>query len=189
MGVARVLARIARAGYRPEALFEVLMAAAADAMLHFDARYRHGYDVPVSQNVDWLDFTHAITHLNAVRHICTRQPALWPNALLQCGCFLGRNAGFVNWDQDVSNWVVDDCGEFLSGAFAGMLDHGQPLYIVSAHQLKLTTAVREEVERSPEAAWVPVVLAALNRFLHEPAKMKHARRTAHQAVRFVEVQG
>ena len=42
-------------------------------MLHYDARYREYTDKPVQQNVDWLDFTHALTHLISARQICSRQ--------------------------------------------------------------------------------------------------------------------
>jgi hypothetical protein len=55
--------------------------------------------------------------------------------------------------------------------------------------LKLCTAAREEIRRSPDAPFVPVLLAALNRFLNEPVKRKHARRVARQAIDFVAAQG
>jgi nitrite reductase/ring-hydroxylating ferredoxin subunit len=188
-GVARSLRLIARAGGRLDDLYDAVMFAAADAMLHYDPRYREQIDKPVQQNIDWLDFTHAVTHLNSARKICARQPDLWPNALLQTGCFLGRNAAFVDWDRDVSTWAVADPAAFLDGIFDRLLDHGEPLYIYPAHTLKTATAVREEIARRPGAPWVPVLLAALNRFVHEPPKRKHMRRTARQAIRFVAAQG
>ncbi|MCP4328615.1 MAG: Rieske (2Fe-2S) protein [Alphaproteobacteria bacterium] len=188
-GVSQCLDLIAAGGGQVGNLYDTVLFAAADAMLHYDARFRAHVDKPVQQNVDWLDFTHAITHLNSARKICARQPDLWSNALLQSGCFLGRNAAFVDWDQDVAQWTVDDPGEFFDAIFDGLLDHGEPLYIYSAHTLKLATAIREEVDRDPGAAWVPVLLAALNRFVHEPPKKKHARRVAHQALSFVRAQG
>ncbi|NNF80137.1 MAG: Rieske (2Fe-2S) protein, partial [Rhizobiales bacterium] len=99
-GVPAVLKMVAAGSGKQQALYDTLMHAAADAMLHYDARYRAYTDKPVQQNVDWLDFTHAITHLNASRKTCINQPQLWANALLQTGCFLGRNAKFVDWDQN-----------------------------------------------------------------------------------------
>ena len=188
-GVRKCLDMIAGAGGRLDELYHVLMYAAADAMLHFDAHYRRHIDKPVQQNVDWLDFTHAATHLNASRKICERQSGLWANGLLQTGCFLGRNATFVDWDMDVSEWTVDDRESFFADIFDGLLDHGEPLYIYPVHTLKLATALREEIARAPDAPWVPVALAALNRYLHEPAKKKHMRRVANQALSFVEAQG
>ncbi len=188
-GVRKCLAMIAGAGGRLEELYHVLMYASVDAMLHFDRHYRGHTDKPVQQNIDWLDFTHAMTHLNASRKICERQPDLWANGLLQTGCFLGRNATFVDWDQDVSKWSVDDPDDLLTEIFSGLLDHGEPLYIYPVHTLKLATALREEIERAPDAPWIPVALAALNRYLHEPAKKKHMRRVANQALSFVEAQG
>lgn len=188
-GVKESLALIAAAGGASEALADAVQYAAADAMLHYDARFDAYNDRPVQQNVGWLDFSHAITHLNAARKICARQPELWPNALLQTGCFLGRNATFVDWEQDVTRWAVADPDAFLDGVFEKLLDHGEPLYIYSVHMLKLTTAIREEVARQPHAPWVAPLLAALNRYLNEPPKKKHMRRSATQALRFVEAQG
>lgn len=168
-----------------DGLYRTVMHAAASSMLHYDARYRNQIDGPVGHNIDWLDFSHALTHLNASRMICTRQPDLWPSALLQAGCFLGRNASFVDWTQDTDRWVVDDADALFDTIFDRLLDHGQPTYIFIAHTLKLTTALREEIAHTPDAVWIPTALAALNRFVNEPAKQKHVRRTAHQALDFV----
>lgn len=188
-GVAACLDMIGRAGGQVEELYDVLMQAAAEQMLHYDATYRIQIDRPVQDNIDWLDFTHAITHLNAVRKIAGRQPALWANGLLQTGCFLGRNTNYVDWDQAVSKWHVDDADRFFDAVFDQLLDHGEPVYIFPVHVLKLATAVREEVARRPNGIFVPTLLAALNRFVNEPVKRKHARRDAIQAVKFVEAQG
>ncbi len=188
-GVRKCLDMIARSGGRIDALYDELLYAAADAMLHFNADYRVHTDKPIQQNVDWLDFTHAATHLNASRKICQGRPELWPNALLQTGCFLGRNAAFVDWDQDISEWRVEDPEGFFEEVFEGLLDHGEPLYIYPVHTLKLATALKEEIARSPDAKWVPVALAAMNRYVHEPAKKKHMRRTMKQARKFVQAQG
>ncbi len=188
-GVRGSLDLIARGGGRVDALYDTVMEASADAMLHFDPQYRDHVDKPVQQNVDWLDFTHAITHLNSSRKICAEQPELWPNALLQVGCFLGRNANYSDWSRETGRWQVANGEAFLDGVLEDVMDHGEPLYIYPAHVLKLATAVREEIERRPDAPWVPKVLAAVNRFVHEPMKRKHVRRTAHQALGFVEAQG
>ena len=166
-------------------LYHTLLHAAAASMLHYDATYRNQIDGPVGHNIDWLDFSHALTHLNASRKICARQPDLWPAALLQAGCFLGRNGGFVDWTQNADHWAVDDPDALFERIFDQLLDHGQPTYIFVAHTMKLTTALREEVSMSPGAPWVPTALAALNRFVSEPAKQKHVRRSAHQAWDFI----
>ena len=188
-GVRKCLDMIAGAGGDIRTLYDHLLHAASDAMLHFDADYRTHVDGPIQQNVDWLDFTHAATHLNASRKICEHRPELWPNALLQTGCFLGRNATFVDWEQHVSHWLVDDRRACVDGIFEGLLDHGEPLYIYPVHTLKLATALEEEIDRNPDATWVPVALAAMNRYVHEPAKKKHMRRAVAQAKKFVEAQG
>ena len=158
-------------------------------MLHYDARYRVQTDKPVQQNVDWLDFTHAITHLNAARKTCQSQPELWANTFLQTGCFLGRNAKFVDWEQDTSQWSADVQDGLIDEVLSSMLDHGEPLYIFPAHTLKLATALKEELALNPEAPWKPVALAALNRFVNEPIKKKHMRRAVTQAAKFVELEG
>ncbi len=188
-GVNACFDMVTRAGGNAGELFDVLMHAGCDAMLHFDPQYREHVDKPVQQNVDWLDFTHTMTHLNASRRICERQPDLWANSFLQTACFLGRNTNFIDWEQDVAQWTVDKPDTFLDEVFDGLLDHGQPLYIYSVHVLKLATAIKEELERNPHATWKPVAFAALNRLLHEPAKQKHMLRVTKQAFKFVEAQG
>ena len=188
-GVKEALRLISGASGQLDALYDTLMHAASDAMLHYDARYRHYTDKPVQQNVDWLDFTHAITHLNAARKSCAHQPALWANALLQTGCFLGRNAQFVDWDQDVGNWADGVDEQCLDEALDGMLDHGEPLYIFPAHTLKLATALKEELAVRPDAPWKTTALAAFNRFANEPVKRKHVRRAVTQARNFVDLEG
>ena len=188
-GVAAAMKLIAASSNTGEALYDALMHAAWDAMLHYDARYRSFTDKPVQQNIDWLDFTHAITHLNAARKNCADQPHLWANALLQTGCFLGRNSKFVDWQQNVDSWGVVDAEPLIGDVLEGMLDHGEPVYIFPAHTLKLATALQEELSIKPDASWKPVALAALNRFVNEPIKRKHMRRVVTQASNFVELEG
>ncbi len=188
-GVKAALALISASSGRQEELYNALMHAAADAMLHYDARYRAQTDMAVQDNIDWLDFTHAITHLNAARKVCAHQPSLWANALLQTGCFLGRNAKFVDWSQDTAQWQSGVNDALIDDVLTGMLDHGEPLYIYPAHTLKLATALKEELALNPTAPWKPVALAALNRFVNEPMKKKHVRRAVKQASRFVELEG
>ena len=188
-GVPGALKLVAKGAGNRQGLYDALMYAAADAMLHYDARYRMHTDKPVQQNVDWLDFTHAITHLNAARKTCQSQPELWANTFLQTGCFLGRNAKFVDWEQDTSQWALDVQDGLIDEVLSSMLDHGEPLYIFPAHTLKLATALREELALNPEAPWKPVALAALNRFVNEPIKKKHMRRAVTQAAKFVELEG
>lgn len=185
MGVNAALPAISTAGGEIEALYHRVLHAIALQYLHFDGPRREKIDQPVAKNVDWLDFTHGVTHLNAVRHLASRDPSLWPAGLLQSGCFIGRNVGFVNWDQDVSRWTVEDPEAFLEQTLERLLDHGEPAYILSSHLVKITLAVREEWQRAPDAAWVGPLFAAVNRMFNEPWKRNHLRRTAHQAHAFV----
>jgi len=171
------------------ALFDALLGALAEAMLHFDLDLQNRTEIPVSQNVGWLDFTHSLTFANAARHLCAGQPDLWPAALLQMACFLGRNVRYVGFEQDMSRWAVPDAERFFQTAAAGLFDHGQFDYITSTHRLKVLMAVRDEVRNRPDAPWVPALLAATNRYLGSPLKRKHVARTARQAMAFVAAEG
>ncbi len=185
----RVMAKVAETGGDPRALYDALMGASAWNLLHYDTRYQERTEGPISQNFGWLGLTHAITFANAARVLCEKYPELWPAALLQMACFVGRGAGYVEREQDVSVWQVGDGAAFLDRALRGLFDHANPEYIVSAHLVKIPTAVRQEIQAAPEAPWVPTLLAALNRFLNSPIKRKHTLRTARQAIDFIELDG
>ena len=189
LSVRRALALATETSAHPQALFGALLGAAAWQFLNFDLDLQDRTEIPVSQNVGWLDFTHAITFANAVRRQCTAYPDLWPRGLLQMACFTGRNAGFVDAGQDTDTWAVADAGAFFDGAFRGLFDHGQTEYIVPAHLVKTLTAAEREITAASDAPWVGTLLSALNRFLHSPLKRKHAARTARQALEFVALDG
>ena len=189
LSVKRALALATEGSAHPQALFGALLGAAAWQFLNFDLGLQERTEIPVSQNVGWLDFTHPITFANAVRRQCTAFPDLWPRGLLQMACFTGRNAGFMDTGQDTDAWAVADAEAFFDGAFRGLFDHGHPEYIVPAHLLKTLTAAEREIAAAPDAPWVGTLLAALNRFLQSPLKRKHATRTARQALEFVALEG
>ena len=185
----QVMAKVGAAGGDPKALYDALLEASAWNLLHFDTRYQERTEGPISQNAGWLSLTHAVTFANAARVLCERNPALWPAALLQMACFVGRNAGYLDREQDVSPWQVSDPEAFFARVLRGLFDHGNPEHIISAHLIKIPMAVREEVQNAPDAPWVPTLLAATNRFLQSPIKRKHALRTARQAMEFVAQEG
>lgn len=187
--VRSVLHRIAAGSGDPLALYDQVMAAASWQMLHYDLAWQEKTDSTVSQNVGWLDFTHALTFGNAVRKLAEAHPQLWPNGLLQLGCFLGRNGGFTDPDLDTSPWRSNDPAGTVARALAGVEDHGHFEYIVSAHLLKLSYATREEMQDRPNAPWHETAAAALARFLASPLKRKHVLRTAHQSLAFVRAEG
>lgn len=186
VSVAKCLDRAVTASGDPERLYDALLQAAAWQLLYADPLYASRAKQPVSQNVGRLDFSHAITFANAGRRMVGRYPELWPDVLLQMACFLGRNGGFVDPAYPAERWRVADEQAFLAETAANIVDHGNPEYIVSAHLVKMTCAVREEVTANPTAAWGPDLVAALNRFLNEPFKRKLTRRTAHQARKTIE---
>ncbi|MEQ8710594.1 MAG: Rieske 2Fe-2S domain-containing protein [Rhodospirillales bacterium] len=187
--VPAILKAISGAAVPEDHLWQALFGAACWQMLHFDYARQSRTSGPVAQNVNWLDFTHAITFSHAVRDAGRLEPGNWPAGLLQIGCFLGRNSGHVDAEQDVSQWSVDDPLAFYDDRLAALLDHAQPEYIVSAHLVKLLTAARAETLASPDAPWVGDLAAASNRFLNQPIKRKHVLRTARQAIDFVGREG
>lgn len=187
--VRTVLTAMAEGSGDPMDLYDRAVEAAARQMLRFDLSLQDATDNPVSRNVGWLDFTHALTFANAVRKLAERTPEILPAGLLQIGCFLGRNSGFVDWSQDADAWSVEDPAAFYRTVLEGLFDHAQPEYIVSAHLLKTTIALQEEAEERPDAPWVGSAAAALNRLVASPLKRKHALRVARQSRAFVAIEG
>ncbi|TNE57367.1 MAG: Rieske (2Fe-2S) protein [Alphaproteobacteria bacterium] len=183
LSVNKVMARVLESSARPQELYDALLAASAWNYLHFDLKYQRHTDLSVASNVDWLDFTHAITFANAVRTLCEKEQALWPQAVLQMACFVGRNTGFVDKTLDVSGWESDLAS--LDHWFEHLFDHAQFEHIVSCHLLKMATAIKAEIAHAPEAPFVPLVIAAHNRFLATGVKRRHVARTATQALEFV----
>ncbi len=172
------------ARHTPEQIYDALLCVLAQSMIHFDTSYGVAYDRRLSDNIGWLDFTHGITFSNAVRVVCSRYRALWPQGLLQMACFLGRNAAFLDRDVSEEDWRVSDPGAFFEDTFAQVMDHGFRDPIFSAHLLKTSVAVRSEIG-SASRRTAEVLLAGLNRFLRSPLKTKHGRRLARQAIALV----
>ncbi|MEE8270623.1 MAG: Rieske (2Fe-2S) protein [Alphaproteobacteria bacterium] len=189
LSVPRALDRVLASSADTAGLYHALMGAAAWQLLHFDAALQDRTDKPISRNVGWLSFTHAVTFGNAVRVLCTADPALWPRGVLQMACFLGRNAPYTDPDLETARWEVADRDAFFDEWSARLFDHGETEYIVSCHLVKLLTAVRSEVDAAPDAPWAPTLLSATRRFLQSPLKRKHALRTARQALDFTANEG
>ena len=176
-------------GAEPEALYRALLGVNAANMLAYDTAYQEHTDRPMRDNVGWLSFTHAITFANAVRLTCAKYPELWPAGLLQLACFSGRNAAYTDASLDGARWRVDDAEAFFAHGVEQLFDHGRDEYIVSVHFLKTLLAAREEVTSGAAGEVSGTLLAALNRLIHSPLKRKHVRRTAHQAMDFVALDG
>ena len=172
-----------------QGLHQALFGAAAWNLLHYDLSMQDRTDNPVSRNVGWLDFTHAITFANAVRAQCARVPSLWPNGLLQMACFVGRNASYLDTEVREADWAVGDARAFLGEVLDSLFDHGRFEHIVACHYLKTTVAAWHEVAAAPDAPWVPTLAAALNRLVNSPLKRRHPTRVARQALSFVQAEG
>jgi nitrite reductase/ring-hydroxylating ferredoxin subunit len=182
----RTLASSARP---PRELFDALMGAAAWNLLHFDLSFQDAADNAIADNVGWLDFTHALTFASAVRELCTDDPALWPQALLQLALFVGRNRKYVRGDNDTARWAVTDRTAFLDRETALLYDHGVPEPIVACHRLKVLFALRRELDAAPDAPWAADMCAAVNRYLNIPMKRHNGLRNASQALDFIAKEG
>ncbi len=190
LSVAKVLRKILTSAQHGPALYPVLLEAAALQFLKYRVGMQDRTDNSVSDNINWLDFTHAITSANAGRWAAERDPSLWPAVLLQMGCFLGRNAAFLDQGVTLEDWDIDSAPEaFLDDVMRSLFDHSFPEYIVSCHYVKLACAIREEIGYNPTAGHGRVMVAALNRMLAHPIKRKQILRTAAQSLDFVAREG
>jgi nitrite reductase/ring-hydroxylating ferredoxin subunit len=171
--------------HRPQTLYSALLEALARNVVHFDTRYDDAFDRPVHQSIGWLDFTHGVTFANAARALCTRYPQHWGAALLQMACFLGRNRPYLDLGIEESAWRVPDPDAFFAATHERILDHGLRDPIFSAHLVKTTAAVVEELPCA-SASCREALLAGLNRFLNSPLKQIHVRRLARQAIALVQ---
>ena len=127
------------ARHPPQWLLQGLLDAAARHLLRFDESHAVRTDSPVTEDVGWLDFSHALTFGHAVRQVCLRQPALWPRGLLQLALFVGRNTPYLKpgltSTAAYAAWRVDDASAFDT-LCQGIIDHGIGLDIFPAHRLK-----------------------------------------------------
>ncbi len=188
LSVNAALDRVAALPGDNEAKYRLLLEANALAMLRYDVDVGLHTTKPISHNVGWLDFTHSLTFGNAVRLHCTAQPELWPQALLQLACFLGRNAPFLLAQADWT-WEVSDAERFFARERTGLYDHGIREPIFACHRVKVLAAVAEEVSWAGQGDLSNAVLAAANRYLNSRMKAHHGLRAAHQALSFVEAEG
>ena len=187
LNAGKALAATAEHGAAPPlALFRSLLGANALNMVRFDLGHLDDLDKPYGGDFGWLDLTHGLTFAEAVLGLCSRYPELWPAGLLQMACFSGRNIGHADDRVDPDEWTVADPEAFFAEVDGRLLDHGQDRYIVSVHLLKTASAVRSLLASGKAGRSGELALAALNRLLHSPVRRKMVRRTARQAMRFVE---
>lgn len=170
--------------YSEEKLYRRLLLAQAYNMMTYDLKFQDATNNPVTQNVGWLDFTHALTFSNAVRALCSKFPEFWGRGLLQMSCFYGRNTFFTDQFTDQSPFVVKDPDTFERGVLDKILDHGMALPIYSAHLLKTSKAIFEEGQFLSGKDKCELY-SSLNRFLSSPLKAKHTRRLVKQAINLV----
>jgi len=167
-----------------EDLYETLLTVNAMNMFRFNTDYQNASKNPVTQNVGWLDFTHAITFANAVRSLCEKDSDLWKKGLLQMACFYGRNSAFTLGEIDEKEWMVVNIDSFLKKVKEQIFDHGLSLPIYSCHYLKTSLAIIEEMSHVGEECQ-KYLLMALNRYLNSTLKQKHVRRTVLQNIKLI----
>ncbi len=123
-------------------LFEALVNAQATHMLSFDESWLRKTDIPISHNVGWLDFTHGLTFAEASWRMCQSNPDLWPQALCQLACFVGRTAAYVDKE------ALQQSAHAKAAAYTdyqSLVDHGIGLPIYACHRLKTYMAIRNLV--------------------------------------------
>jgi len=171
---------------RPQAIFATLVEASAWMLLHADESVFLRADGKLADNVNWLDFTHALTFADAGRAAVRLAPDLMPALLLQMACFIGRNARYIGRTMEAGPFAVDDPRAFAAEARERLFDHGLDRFIISVHLVKTLDAGLALAKAVPAAA--PTILAALNRFLHARFKRRHVLRTARQMRAFVALE-
>lgn len=190
LSINAILERVLRSSGRPwRELYDALLGAAAWNLLHFDISVEQETRNGIADNISWLDFTHALTFANACRHLCTESPDLWPAAFLQMALFAGRNRKYVNEQSDAQAWQIKDPNAFVAGEMARLYDHTRVEPIVACHPLKMLFALEDELAASPDAPWISVLCAGVNRFLNTSMKRHHGLRTANQAIEFIALEG
>jgi nitrite reductase/ring-hydroxylating ferredoxin subunit len=179
----------AAARHSPLALWQALLAAAAEHLLCFDERHATRSDNAVADNVGWLDFSHALTFGHALRQLAGREPTLWRPGLLQLAMFIGRNTRYLDAEvapaAALAAWRVADPKAFDADVPRHIVDHGIGLPIFAAHRLKTWLAVRETLALGVSADTATLLRAALNRLLAARFKQRHSLRGARQALQFV----
>jgi len=168
--------------HSPEGIFRSLLLGNAENMTRFDTSFQSAYDQPVTQNVGWLDFTHALTFANAVHYFAKKYRSIWPMGLLQMACFYGRNHPFTK-DIDYPD-TIDNLENWKEDTIEGLFDHGLGEPIHSAHLLKTCTSVFEEAQFLPEEEQ-RILYHSLYRLVNSNIKRKHARRITRQAIALV----
>ncbi len=180
---------LSSSGRPPREIYDALLEAAAWNQLHFDTRWERATTGAIADNIGWLDFTHALTFSNAVRHLCEETPSLWPQALLQLALFVGRNRKYTDADLDVAQWCVENEASFIVRELSALYDHSVPEPIIACHRIKNLFALEDELAASPNAPWHDTVLASVNRYLNAPIKRRHGLRQASQALDFIAQEG
>lgn len=117
------------------------------------------------------------------RHGADTKPGGKHAGILRAFSFQKRNG------PETSEFRVEDPSSFIAGARESLFDHSRFEHIVSCHLTKLTTATEREIAANPDGPQVPLMTAALNRFLQGSITRRNVLGTANQALNLVELEG
>ncbi len=180
---------LAAASTDPMSLLQALQQAGAHHLLRFDQSVAERSDNAITDNIGWLDFSHALTFAQALRELLPLAPQLWPQGLLQMALFVGRNTPYLqpelSADAAVQAWRVSDAMAFHARCRAQVLDHGLGLDIFAVHWLKTWMATRDAIAAGLTEAAQQSLLAAVHRLFEARFKQRHVLRSARQALAFV----
>lgn len=163
-------------------VFEIILKANAKNLLHFDINNQYEVNNKVSENIGWLDFTHALTFSDAVYELCTKYPEFWKQGLLQMACFSGRNINYLDLNIETDKYIVENYESFKAEIIEKLGDHAIALPIFSAHLLKTSISIFNEYDNTNDSELKTLLLQALNRFFNSPIKQKHIKRTIKQSI-------
>ncbi len=166
-------------------VYEIILDSNSKNLLYFDINYQNAYNNKVTENIGWLDFTHALTFSNAVNELCSKYTEFWKDGLLQMACFSGRNIDYLDLDIKTNIYEIDDFELFRSNVIEKLNDHGIPTPIYPAHLLKTSLAVFAEYNKTEDLELKKHLLSSLNRFLSSPIKQKYIKRTIKQSIELV----
>ncbi len=178
------------ASHTPLAIYQALLGANAHNLLYFDSAFQAATENAISDNIGWLDFTHALTFANAVRISCQKHPELWPQGLLQLAAFYGRNTAYLDLNQDFDFESEAALNLDWEAIQTQLLDHGLGLPIFSAHLTKTALAIASESESLLSSVEDTrqsrrLLNLSLQRFLAAPIKQRHLRRVMKQSLELV----
>ncbi len=166
--------------------FDILWVSAAQTLLHFDSSHQDIIDQPISRNVGWLQFTHALTFAEATVALLDGDSPHWKAAALQLVNFIGRQVPHLLGKPNPP--FSGDAAAFLDSAKSALFNMDAGDYIYAVHRLKMTVAVERSLPLMEDNAQ-NILLGALQLYLGSHIRQRSPIRDALQAIKTVSVEG